>query len=91
MNKLPYLLVIFVLSACGTTGIGSQSEDTNYVMASSGNAGLIYRIFTGEVLFCKGTKKGMDDVKLYINFSDGVCVVSTTRKNTNSITGVDLQ
>jgi len=88
MRNILYVLVIFLMG-CGTTGIGSESESTNYVMASSGKAGLIYQVFSGDVLYCKGTKKGMDDVKLYINFSDGVCIVSTTKKNT--ITDLDFQ
>lgn len=91
MNKRYLVLCISaILYGCGVTGLTSQSESTNYVMASSGDAGLIYKIFTGEVLYCKATKKGMDNIELSINFSEGVCIVKST-KSRKTVTGIDLQ
>jgi len=90
MKKIYCLCVIIILSGCGVTGLTSESENTSYVMASSGDAGLIYKIFTGEVLYCKATKKGMDNIELSINFSEGVCIVKST-KNRKTVTGIDLQ
>lgn len=57
MRKLSYLLVIFIMG-CGTTGIGSESEVTDYVMNSCGESSFISSIFTGDVSYCKATKKG---------------------------------
>lgn len=60
MNKLSYLCVIFLmpLMGCGTTGIGSESEATDYVMNSCGESSFISSIFTGDISYCKATKKG---------------------------------
>ena len=52
MNKLIVLFSIIFLTACGVTGFGSESEKTDYILKSCGDAGVIKSFFTGDVKYC---------------------------------------
>ena len=73
------IALISSLAACGSVASLKNSDQTDFVILSQSEAGLIYKLFSGSVQACKLSKHGVTGLDYEIELDGGKCR-ATARK-----------
>lgn len=75
------LMLLFLVSGCGTTAGVKSPEETSFVLVSQTKAGGVLRMIQGEAVTCKLVEHnhGENDTAHEVVFEDGSCKVISVK------------